>query len=255
MRLCVLWVFAAVLSAAMPVPSREDQAGDLRVLFIGNSLTSVNDLPRLVEDLAARENPRMRVAMVAKNDFSLDDHWQEGTARKAIERGGWSFVVLQQGPSALPESRVQLRASVAQFDAIIRKAGARPALYMVWPSLARKGDFDRVRESYAIAASDVNGLFIPAGEAWRAAWKRDSTIALYSQDGLHPTPQASYLAALVVASRLTGRDVSSLAARPPGWPADWLPPDRARVLEEAAAETVRAVDRKLSPLITSAAFK
>ncbi len=185
----------------------------------------------------------MSVAMVAKNGFSLDDHWHDGEARRAIERGGWSYVVLQQGPSALPESRAQLRASVKQFDAIIRKAGARSALYMVWPSRARTGDFDRVRESYAIAAADVKGLFIPAGEAWRAAWKRDAAITLYSDDGLHPVPQASFLAALVIGSKLTSRDVSSLGARPSGWPADWLPPDRASMLQDAADEVVRATAR------------
>ena len=233
----LVWLCVAIIGAA--VSAAGQQPDELRVLFIGNSLTSVNDLPRLVEDLSARGGTRVRASMVAKNDFSLDDHWQNGDARKAIEGGGWSFVVMQQGPSALPESRVQLRASVKQFDAIIRKAGARPALYMVWPSLARKGDFDRVRDSYAIAASDVSGLFIPAGEAWRAAWKREPTVALYSADGFHPTPQASYLAALVIVSRLTGRDVSSLPFRPSGWPADWLPPDRARLLQEAAAEVLR----------------
>lgn len=223
---------ATVLSGAR-------QPDDLRVLFIGNSLTSVNDVPRLVEGLTARNGARVRTAMVAKNNFSLDDHWQDGDARKAIERGGWSFVVMQQGPSALEESRVSLRSAVKPFNDAIRRAGARPALYMVWPSSARRADFDRVRESYALAASDIDGLFIPAGEAWRAAWRRDASIELYGGDGFHPTPQASYLSALVIAGALTGRNPVSLSARPAGWPADWLPPDRARLLQEAAAEALK----------------
>lgn len=149
-------------------------------------------------------------------------------------------MVMQQGPSALQESREQLRASVKRFAPVIRQAGARPALYMVWPSLARNTDFDRVRESYALAAADVDGVFIPAGEAWRSAIKRDPAIGLYGDDGFHPTPQASYLSALVIASTLTGREAVSLGARPPGWSAALLPPDLARVLQDAADEAIRA---------------
>ena len=219
--------------------ARGAQPEELRVLFIGNSLTSVNDVPKLVESLTARGGVRVRTGIVAKGNFSLDDHLQDGEATKAIAGGGWAFVVMQQGPSALEESRISLRAAAKRFDTFIRRAGARPALYMVWPASARRGDFDRVRESYALAASDIRGLFIPAGEAWRAAWRRDVAIALYGDDGFHPTPQASYLAALVIAGALTGRTPLSLSMRPPGWPADWLTPERARLLQEAAADALK----------------
>jgi hypothetical protein len=233
-------VVASGLTAVAAVRAQPDE---MRVLFIGNSLTSVNDVPRLVEGLTARGGTRIKTATVARNNFSLDDHWLDGEARRAIERGGWSFVVLQQGPSALPDSRVQLRASVKQFDPVIRKAGARTALYMVWPSLARKNDFDRVRESHVLAAADVDGLFIPAGEAWRAATRRDASLLLYGDDGFHPTPLASYLSAMVIASALTGREPASLGTRPQGWPETLLPPERARVLQEAAQEVLRPTSR------------
>jgi hypothetical protein len=75
---------------------------------------------------------------------------------------------------------------------------------MVWPARERFGDFDGVRVSYAKAAQDVNGLLLPAGEAWRAAWRRDERLALYGPDHFHPSPLGSYLAALVIVHRLTG---------------------------------------------------
>ena len=40
-------------------------------------------------------------------------------------RGVWDTVVLQQGPSSLPESRRQLMVEAKRFDAEIRRAGAR----------------------------------------------------------------------------------------------------------------------------------
>lgn len=216
--LAMLWLTAA------PAPAEQD---DLRVLFIGNSLTAFNDLPRLVEQLTERDRRRIRATVVTRNDFSLEDHWNQGDAVRAITRGGWAFVVLQQGPSALPASRVQLRASTKKFDEVIKKVGGRTALYMVWPSEARARDFDAVRESYAIAAADVGGVFIPAGEAWRAAWRRQPGTTLYATDRFHPTAKGSLLAAMVIAQVLTGRDVMPAPAG-----------DDGPMLRDAAAEAV-----------------
>src|SRR5262245_16354271 len=137
-------VVAALLGIAQPAPPT-------RILFIGNSLTYSNDLPAMVCGLARAAARNAVRASVAKPDYSIEDHWNEGDARRAIARG-WDVVVLQQGPSALPESRVLLVEYTKRFDAEIRKAGARTALYMVWPSRQRRGDFDGVSQSYRAAA-------------------------------------------------------------------------------------------------------
>ena len=165
---------------------------------------------------------------VALPNFGLEEHWQHGEARKRIAQGGWTFVVLQQGPSALPESQILLRDYTKRFDAEIRKSGAKTALYMVWPSKARFGDFDGVSRSYTNAANDVGGVLLAAGDAWRAAWKRDASLALYGPDEFHPSTAGSYVAALVIANRLF--DVS-----PIGLPALGVPAATAKLLQEVAA--------------------
>jgi hypothetical protein len=219
----------------------------LRVLFIGNSLTSANNLPAMVTEIGHQQGVTIQCEMVAVPDFSLDDHLQRGEAVRAIARGGWSFVVLQQGPSALPESRVQLRAAVKAFDRAVRRVGAKTALYMVWPSTTCSGDFYRVRESYAIVAADVGGVLLPAGDAWRAAWRRDPALAFYGRDGFHPTPLGTYLAALVVFQQLSGRSPVGLPATlksPAGaFPPITLSPVQAALLQHAAAQANAAVSR------------
>ena len=109
--------------------------------------------------------------------------------------------MLQQGPSSLPESQANLREYTRRFAEEIRKSGGVPALYMVWPESSRPKAFDAVSQSYAAAANDVNGILFPAGEAWRAAWRRDPKLKLYADD-LHPTAAGSYLVALVMYERL-----------------------------------------------------
>jgi hypothetical protein len=222
------------LSGSAPV-------AQLRVLFIGNSLTYTNDLPAIVEALAAASGKeRFKYKVVAFPDHSLEDHWKRGDARKMIAEGGWDVVVLQQGPSALRESRVLLLEYTRRFAEEIRRAGAKPALFMVWPSKIRSGDFDGVRDSYALAAKEVSGLFFPAGEAWRAAWRRKPDLALYSQDGLHPSLLGSYLSAAVIYQQLYNQKEIKLPARlkvnSSSISKIELSPQEAELLQEAAME-------------------
>lgn len=174
---------------------------------------------------------------------SLGDHWNWGAARGAIAEGRWDVVVLQQGPSSRPQSRVELLADTRKFAEEIRRAGARPALYMVWPVVSEPENFDRVSESHALAAKDVGGLLFPAGEAWRAAAKREPRVDLYSFDGLHPTPAGSYLAALVMYEVLYERSCAGLpgrvSLRDDGPAAIDLSAEQARALQDAASEAVK----------------
>jgi hypothetical protein len=181
-----------------------------RILFIGNSLTYTNDLPSMVCALAHAAGRNAVCESVTKPGYSLEDHWNERDARRAVARG-WDIVVLQQGPSALDESRVLLVEYAKRFEREIRQAGARPALYMVWPSEARRRDFDGVSRSYTAAARAVNGQLLPVGDAWREAWAIDASLAFYSDDGLHPSPLGSALAAIVTFEQLFEEPLPALA--------------------------------------------
>ena len=235
-RNCLLMCAALAVFTCAQQPQ-----GELRVLFIGNSLTYANDLPAIVEALAeASHQKRFVYKTIALPNFGLEDHWQQGEARNVIAKGKWDVVVLQQGPSGLEESRRSLLDSVRRFDKEIRAAGAKPALYMVWPAEARFGDFDRVVESYKLAAEEVKAMLLPAGQAWREAWKRDAKIALYSEDKFHPSVAGSYLAALVMYENLFGNSPVGLPAtlklRSKTLGKIELPLELAKPLQTAAAE-------------------
>lgn len=216
-----------------------DADGPARILFIGNSLTYFHGLPYMVRSLAdSLGEPPPVVDDVALPDYSLEDHWNDGRAARAIRGGCWDYVVLQQGPSSLAESRALLVDYAARFDALVREQGGRSALFSVWPASTRRGDFTRAIESYALAAERVDGVLLPAATAWLQAWERDGRLQLY-QDDLHPTPAGTYLAALVITSRLYGRAPEELpggvTVRAPGWGSA-----QTLRIEPATAATLRA---------------
>ena len=116
----------------------------------------------------------------------------------------------------------------AVFPVGIREqAGAATALYMVWPSQARRGDFPDVSRSYATATRAVGGLLLPAGDAWREAWQLDSRLALYGSDGFHPSPLGSELAAITIFQAVTGQPPAIL-------PFENLTPAQAAAFRQAA---------------------
>lgn len=207
-----------LLGAASSLPSNVTRiqplpTGDSRILFIGNSLTYVNDLPRTFAQIASLSGDRIHVKMSAFPDYALADHLSDGRTLEALRAEHWDFVVMQQGPSGLPSSRDSLVLWAQRLAVDIRAAGARPALYEVWPRSNRMFDFPNVRESYRAAAMATKGNFIPAGEAWAEAWSRDPTLQLYGPDGFHPSRLGTYLAALVIYEQLTLRSALALPAQ------------------------------------------
>jgi hypothetical protein len=239
MRRAVLVVAAVVaalatsaVASAQPARTGEPSREPLRVLFVGNSLTATNDLPAIVASLgrAAKRVP-IEYATVAPGGVNLEDHWSFTGAREALLARPWDVVVLQQGPSSLPESQVDLRTWAVHWAELARGHGIRTALLTVWPEGARSYAFPAVVQSYRSAATAARATLLPAGSAWLAAWRRAPRLALYGPDDFHPSVLGSTLAALVVYARLTGTPPSAVPL-PYG-------ARTARILRQAAAEALR----------------
>jgi len=212
-------------------------AAALKILFVGNSLTYVNDVPARVARLAASVGVDAEVTTVAHPNYSLTDHWRDGEAIKAIKSGAFDVVVLQQGPTAALENRPQLFKEASRFGKLIREHGGRAALYMVWPAETRSQDWDGVIASYTTAAQGAGAMLLPVGSVWRRVMKSEPSILLYGDDGFHPTETGSALAALVIAAKLLDRP-------PDHFTLEGVPQSTARVLKEAAeALTSRASPR------------
>lgn len=205
-------MLAAVLlgCARSPVTPVAAQARR-HVLFIGNSLTYSNDLPATFAAIAALAGDTIEVASVAGPNLALIDHINGSSNALAVIRSRkWDVVVLQQGPTTTSLCRDSLVLWTRMFDPHIRQAQAIPALFMTWPPRSSMERMDAARISFQVAAQAVNGIFLPAGEAWRLALAQDSTLPLYSGDGFHPSELGSYLAALVIYARLAALDPRTL---------------------------------------------
>ncbi len=173
----------------------------MRLLFLGNSLTYTHDVPRLVARLA-RAAGRLEPAIVsrAEPNYALEDHWNDGVARSVLRSGNFRYVIMQQGPSTLPESRLDLIHWTKRWSDEARVAGTTPAMYGVWPP--RGGNLDAGIVNYADAATNAATVLFPVAAVWREAWAADPSLPLYGPDGFHPGAHGAWLAAVVITSVL-----------------------------------------------------
>lgn len=224
---------ATGLGRAAEPPSR---ATTLRVLFIGNSQTSTNDLPAFVAAIAKSSKVTIEYRTIAPSAVTLEGNWNRGSARGSLLGGQWDAVVLQQGPSVLPKGRADLCFYAKAFADEAREWGVKPFLLMVWPR--RGSGLPEVVDSYAAAAAGADAALLPGGAAWGAALRRAPTLPLYAWDGIHPGRVGTYLAALVVYAGLRG--ISPIAPNSlvvNGNPF-WIPRETARVLRDSAREAL-----------------
>jgi hypothetical protein len=176
----------------------------LRVLFVGNSYLYVNDLPQVVADVAAARGIALHVGMLAEANFAIEDHLARDDYAARLDEG-WDWVVLQQGPSSLPENQVNLRVFAGHAAAMARARGARVALMSAWPALPNAHTWPAAETSYRLAAL-ANGLCVlPVASAWRTVHETLPGIRLYQADQLHAEREGTLLAALVIVRGLVRR--------------------------------------------------
>ena len=201
--LCGL-LLALPLAAAASKPEDGQPAPGaraLRVLFVGNSYTYTYDLPTVVAAVAAARGVELVPGMLAEPDFAIEDHLRQREYGDRLDEG-WDWVVLQQGPSSLPENQINLREHSARAADLARARGIKVALFAAWPALQNAHTWANAELSYRNAAR-ANGLCVlPVSSAWRLAREQAPTIRLYQSDQLHPERDGTLLAALVLAQGL-----------------------------------------------------
>ncbi len=212
---------AAVVVFAGTGAVRADDS--LRVLFIGNSHTFVNDLPGLFSGLSGAGGRPVRTDASTFGGYSLEDHTNTQATLDKIAQDSWSFVVLQE-QSVIPTIRYWRYSSMYPasrlFDSLIQLQGAQTAFYMTWgwkyggqhsygDSLSPDfPDYFEMQESVRVAyqeiADELSSTMVPVGMAFARARHIDSLVDLWQADYCHATLMGTYLGACVFYAALHG---------------------------------------------------
>ncbi len=229
------------------------QGQTTRVLFIGNSYTSVNNLPSLVKSVALSLGDTMYIDSNAPGGYTFQQQSVNSVTLGKIAQGNWDFVILQaqsQEPS-FPPSQVQSQTypyAKNLCDSIRHYNNCtEPVFYMTWGR--QNGDASncasypvvctyegmqmRLRQSYLEMALSNHTTIAPVGVVWKKVRNTDSTINLYNADQSHPSLWGSYLAACVIYTTLYNKPSQGA----------WVPPslnlDTALFIQNIASTLVQ----------------
>ncbi len=212
----------------------------VRVLFMGNSYTFVNDLPAMFSALAASGGRPVVTGMDAAGGELLQGHAADARALALLRATPWDVVVLQEQSEvpATEPARSQVMAPAArELVATVRETRAEPVFLATWahqhgwPEAAL--DYGRMQaridEAYDDLGRELATPVAPVGRAWQDVRRTHPGIVLWQPDGSHPSVAGSYLAACVLYATLFHETPEGLRHRA------GLDTRTARALQAAAA--------------------
>jgi len=250
------WLLSAVVAAGMCVtafatyqwvtanPGCETGVRCARVLFLGNSYTSVNDLPDTLARLAWSGGHRMVKAAQAPGGWALLDHQSSPDTARLLASARWDYVVVQEQseiPSVESFRQSEMYPAVRRLVTMIRSAGAAPLLFVTWAHRAgwpQNGMPDYVSmqaaidDGYRAIAAELHVAMVPVGPAWLQVVAQGSSPGLWQDDGSHPTGKGTYLAACVFYAAIFGESPAGLGWHP------WISNGDAYQVQRTSAATV-----------------
>jgi len=225
----------AALTAALVCSSFATADCTKRVLFIGNSYTYYNELPKIVAEMAkAGHQCTLDVRMIAPGGARLEDHWNDANTRAVVRDEHWDFVVLQEQSTlgaAQPTTDQFFLPFAKKWAEEIHRIGAEPVFFMTWSRERAPQEQAFISDAYLRAAKETKSAVAPVGIAWERVRRIYPNIELYEKDGSHPSPAGSDLAACVIYATLFHQSPEGLPSKFP------------KVLQSMAWWSVRHVER------------
>jgi hypothetical protein len=204
----------------------------LSVLFIGNSYTSANNLPQLVQNLSTSAGKTLNIDSNMPGGFPLSSHLNDATTFSKISQGNWDYVILQE-QSQIPTidyyryndmypAMTDLKSVIEQYNPC-----AKIITYMTWgrrfggqqcdpsgthcsPVFANFNHMqDSLTSAYLEISEQLNIQCAPVGVTWQNILN-DTTLVLHSGDNSHPNIDGSYVAALTIFSSIWKQGTSGL---------------------------------------------
>ena len=196
-RFLALFSVCATLAgvAGEPVRQRTEIAAEIRVLFIGNSLTYWNEMPWMLERIAESlgNEPKVQAEFSGAGGATLRQHWERKRAARAIEQGRWTYVVIQPQSSEMMRTPDETGDYARRFALLARKHGAVPVLFETWKPGEATFTQSELTKRYADLAATLEMPMVPVAHVFGALQKRG--IETLDGSRLHPSLAGSYASA------------------------------------------------------------
>ena len=197
MRVVFILLLALMGSLAPSDARPASERPHYRVLFIGNSLIYVNNLPAVLAALAAAQPDPVVIetATFVQGGGSIAERWADGAAASALRRGGWDAVILQER-GALPECVARASSENA------RAQDARVLLLETWNDEPATSAL--LHDGTRLLARASGAQVVHTGELLQAYVRRHGAGTVFV-DRVHPRLTGALMMAAQIHETLTGK--------------------------------------------------
>lgn len=220
----------------------------VKALFLGNSYTFVNNLPKLIHDVALSAGDTLIYDSHTPGGYQLIDHSNDNTSLNKINSGNWDYVVIQgQSQEPIIQYTNFVKGAMALHSHINQSDPCDVIIpYMTWgrkngdasncpnfPVMCTYEGMDStLRNKYLSLTKQLNGEVSPVSVVWNYIRKNHPSIELYQPDESHPSPAGSYAAACCFYAAIFKKDPTQIIY-------DFgLPPAEASAIRNAAKSQV-----------------
>ncbi|WP_343616826.1 DUF4886 domain-containing protein [Novosphingobium sp.] len=195
-----------------------------RILIIGNSRTSHNDMPGMLRHIAdsAGASQKYEILLIAPDGSSFESLSQDWRVQREVVRP-WDDVVFQgesRGQSSENQATNFMSHGLSLLQSVHPRSG-QSELIVNWAydrSLytndeSRADHYQKIQKDHLELARRSNALPVNVGNLWEYLRQSQPEIAL-TEDGNHPTVAASYFVALCLYEALSGSDAARVSWAP-----------------------------------------
>lgn len=200
---------------------------ELKILSLNNSLIDFNNQAAMFNEMAKAEGVDAVWNKRTQLGRTLLFHYNDPLSKQMVSSAPWDVIILQE-QSSLPRNHPEiLMESVKLWKLFIMENCPNKEVTIILPmNWVYSTEWDRyaaetkkLRDSYEAVARDIPGIRICyIGQAYQDILDREGqekAAGLYSDDR-HPTPIATYLAACMEFSLMTGKEPTEIKYVPKG---------------------------------------
>lgn len=169
----------------------------MKVLFIGNSHTYVNNMPLMFKKKVLELGIDCHVTMIAHPGWSLEKHNANPEVKFNILYGDYDYVVCQEHAHPFGPIENFFR-DMRIIKSYIDQTNSKMVIYPTWAPKDNPFAQTIMSDSHKMIAEELSAMIAPVDIRWTESLNKHPEINLFGPDGAHASVEGSNLIATAI---------------------------------------------------------